>query len=147
MAMSDGAEKRALRSILQKYPSIFGLEPKQTWHTNRDLVLSPFELTGFLDKPMATHSGVKFDLRNQLSAFTDYSFTFGTGFCSSRSMWSQADKDRVRTRKCKVSLLQNDTVEYGYGMRVLFRMYTHPNYMLCFLIKILLSLVLSIVQF
>ena len=105
--MSDSSAKRALRSALARYAHIFDLAPKRTQkQTNRDLALSPFELGGFLTASNTAHMGVKYKrLSGELSAFTDYSFTFGRGFCSARSMWAQAHKDRVRTRECSLELL------------------------------------------
>ena len=106
MFLSDGREIRALRSILMHYVNHFNLSPKVTKSNGRNLVISPFELSLFLDAPLASQLGIKYkSLKEELSSFTDYSFTFGDGFCSSRSMWSQVYKDRIRTRNCDTGLL------------------------------------------
>ena len=125
--MSDSREKRAIRSVLRSYASRFGLEPSYrasgSDRTSRSLVLSPFELAGFLDVPLATHlSLMKNNVRNELSTFTDYSFTFGDGYCSARSMFSQKFKDRIRTRDCRLDLLQGGRDFHpGWTVQVLFR--------------------------
>ena len=126
MFTSDGKEKRALRSVLNKYATLLQLQPANWEKAGRNVEISPFELTSFLDIPLATHSGVKYKVvSEELSAFTDYSFTLGKGFCSPRSMWSQTYKDRIRTRKCDTDLLVEPESNGTQPVNVLFRKEVH----------------------